>query len=109
MWGIPKELAEFELTHEPVFDAGARGLARVRAWPRRPGAGVPIPVRTLVLQRLHAAVVRTPFRVSGRLRPARAGWWIAAEGPLAWLRSRRPLFSIAISDFRLRFGDSVRR
>jgi hypothetical protein len=102
MWGIPKELAEFELTHEPSFSGVAKALASARFWPRPPA--LRLPARMTVVQTLHGALRSTPVRATARLGLARATWELVSDGSLSWLRSGRPMVSVAIRDFRMSFG-----
>lgn len=106
LWGIPKELAEFDLAHEPSFRGVARadGDLLAEASGRRRGTGIrlPFPLRGTALQTLHDALARTPLRATGRVHLARANWQVG--GPLSWLRPYRPLLTVAAVDFDLRFG-----
>lgn len=106
LWGIPKELADFEITHAPSFRGVARVggelVAQARVVPRRGGVRLPLPLRATIWQALGAVVARTPLRVTGRVRLARGNWRV--DGPLAWLRSYRPFVTVAAVDFGLRFG-----
>lgn len=106
LWGIPKELADFEIAHAPSFHGVARvdgGLvAEARVTPRRVSLRLPFPLPATVWQTLNAALARTPLRVNGRVHPAKAVWRV--DGPLAWLRPYRPFVTIAMVDFGLRFG-----
>jgi hypothetical protein len=106
LWGIPKELADFELTHERGARAAVRRdgveLAAARVRPGRLGVRLPFPLRGTVLQTLDGAVARTPVSASGRLRLATGAWRFGPE--LAWLRPFRPVLTVATTDFVLRFG-----
>lgn len=106
LWGIPKEMASFEMSHEPVF----RGVARVgdsvvaeaRVKPGRAGLLLPFPLRGTTWQTLGSALARTPLRATGRVHLARGNWRVG--GPLGWLSPYRPFATIAAVDFGLRFG-----
>lgn len=106
LWGIPKEMAEFDLAHGPVFHGTARvdGVAVASADGRRGQRGVrpPFPVLGSTLQTLAGDLARTPLRAGGRLHLARASWNV--DGPLEWLRPYRPFLTVATTDFTLRFG-----
>jgi hypothetical protein len=106
LWGIPKEMAEFDVTHEPSFHGSARagGTLLAEASVRRGRAGfrLPFPLRGATLQTLHGTLARTPLRATGRVHSARASWRVG--GPLSWLRPYRPLLTVAAVDFDLRFG-----
>ncbi len=89
LWGIPKDLARFG------EDAGIAALSA------RAGRGVPLPPLALpIVQREHFVL----NLIRGRVRPMRADWRFAADGPLGWLHGRRPLVSFAMTDARLTFG-----
>ncbi|GGP65188.1 acetoacetate decarboxylase family protein [Saccharothrix coeruleofusca] len=106
LWGIPKEMAEFEVAGD--FTASARVDGEVVASVRCAGlpSGVPAPAWASTWQELGGELVRTPLRVSGRVRPVRAAWRLS--GPLAWVTGARPLVSVAVTDARLRFGPRAR-
>lgn len=89
LWGIPKEMATF---------GSAPGIAALRA---TAGRGLPVPPFPLVtVQPDHLAL----NFARGRLRPMRAKWEFAADGPLGWLRGRTPVASAALTDARITFG-----
>lgn len=103
LWHIPKEPADFELTHGP-FAALARTADGVIAESSfRPGPGLPVrlPAGFSVLQE---GVLRSPVRVSARMALARSRWRIEPSGPLGFLHGRVPFASFAVRDFRMRFG-----
>ncbi|MFI7543647.1 acetoacetate decarboxylase family protein [Actinoplanes sp. NPDC049599] len=115
LWGIPKDLADLSLRTAPGGDLvaaasigpepGARqapiGSASFRAGPRLPGRW---PTPMSVAQALGGAVVRTPVRGRAGLRLGSGTWRVEAGGPLGYLAGRRPLLTVALTDFRLRFG-----
>jgi hypothetical protein len=49
--------------------------------------------------------VLAPMSGTARIRHARARWDFPTDGPFADLRGRRPLASVVLEDFALRFGD----
>lgn len=104
LWGIPKELAEFEF-HGADFTATedghaiARGTVRPFAW--LPGRW---PVRFTVAQILDGRVKVTPVRSRSRLGLSRARFAADPSGPLAFLARRRPVLTLTIGDFRMQFG-----
>jgi len=126
LWGIPKELADFKLVHEPTFTgvatAGETLLAEAqvqkqfqdiqlpfrqknaapRRFPPKGGVRLPFPVKGTVLQTLNGTLAHTPVRATGRINLARGTWQFG--GPLTWLSGRRPLTTITATDFQLRFG-----
>lgn len=105
LWGIPKELAEFSMSPGRSW-ASRQDAPLADAWFRsRPLPGVPVPVlRGRIVQERGDALLRTPIRAHGRVRPARAQWDFARGGPLAWLTGARPLASVAAERFGMRFG-----
>lgn len=106
LWGIPKDMADFEMAHEPAFHGTARLggelVARARVARRRAGLRLPFPLRGTIWQTLDAGLARTPLRVTGRVHLAQGNWHV--DGPLAWLRPYRPFLTVAAVDFGLRFG-----
>lgn len=102
LWGIPKDLATFgehfaETADGPI--AAASFSAR-----RGPAVRLPLPLRGAVVQTLDGRTVASPIRAGGTVRPARATWDLAEDGPLAWLRGGRPVTSLLARDFSMRFG-----
>jgi hypothetical protein len=106
LWGIPKEMADFSMTHSPAFHGVARVddelVAEARVSPRRVSLRLPFPLRGTAWQTLNGALARTPLRATGRVRPAKGAWRVG--GPLAWLAPYRPFATISAVDFGLRFG-----
>ncbi|MET1074063.1 MAG: acetoacetate decarboxylase family protein [Umezawaea sp.] len=102
LWGIPKELAELKVIPAPAFAATATGIAE--AGHSSYGRGVPAPIAGSVFQALHGATVRTPVRMSGRVRVAKVGWTFATDGPLSWLEGLTPVLGLSVVSFRMRFG-----
>ncbi|WP_447007520.1 acetoacetate decarboxylase family protein [Saccharothrix isguenensis] len=104
LWGIPKELAEFDW--DPGLTASARNvdgvIASVRAKPRR--FGLRLPVMTSTWQAFGRGLARTPLRATGSVAPLRATWSVGPAGPLSWLRPHRPLISVGVRNLRMRFG-----
>lgn len=110
LWGIPKEMAEFRIDteNEPLVDAAATvpagpaiAAALVRLKGRLPGR---FPLGFTVAQALGGSVRRTPVRGRAGLRTADAAWRPEPDGPLGHLAGRRPVLSLAITDFWLVFG-----
>lgn len=84
--------------------AGSPAAAEAEFAPRRLRA-VPLPALPgSVVQTLEGATVASRSRASGRVRPARATWTFAADGPLGWLRGARPLTSVVADEFAMSFG-----
>jgi hypothetical protein len=104
LWGIPKELAELDFRPADgalEVRAGTIAGARLVDRTRLPGRW---PARFSVVQALGDRTKTTPVRASAGLRLAKAAWRVAPDGPLAYLAGRRPLFTVALRDFRLTFG-----
>ncbi len=99
LWGIPKELSTIDIG--PT--AGGTDAAAVRVTPglRVPGRW---PVALSLIQALGNGVRRTAVRGTTRLRLSRATWNVPPDGPLGYLAGRRPLWTVTLTDFRLRFG-----
>jgi hypothetical protein len=108
LWGIPKELAEFELTGTRASAAGDAGPIAA-ATLRRRGPALRVPLGFRVVQALAGAARTTPVRVTARCGAARVGWRVEPGGPLGFLAGRRPLLSLVAEDFRMRFGARARR
>jgi Acetoacetate decarboxylase (ADC) len=106
LWGIPKDLADFDMAHRPDFTATATvgGELVAQARFRQAPVGLPVPARGSIVQTLRGETAVTPIRVRGRVAPARSGWRIAADGPLGWLAPYPPVANLTITDFRMRFG-----
>lgn len=129
LWGIPKDLAGFVLRRLPDgATAAAATLATDPPTPDGTGAdviatatiapGVRLPGRwptpLSVAQALDGRVKRTGVRGHAGLRVGRARWAATPQGPVGYLAGRRPLVSLTLADFRLRFGadapaEAVRR
>jgi acetoacetate decarboxylase len=114
LWAFPKEMADLPAE---VHDTGAveRTTVSGHADGRRIASGTfnALPA---------AALVRTPFRAStsqvrddgstvvapmhgsARSLPCHASWDFATDGPLGFLRGRRPFLSFRMADLRLTFG-----
>jgi acetoacetate decarboxylase len=109
LWAIPKDLADFTLKHGPVFGGEARdehgSLASAEFVL---GRGLPgrLPFRSCTAQRRgDGGTVLAPMSGTARIRRARAHWDFPPDGPFADLCGRRPLASVVLEDFALRFGD----
>jgi hypothetical protein len=109
LWAIPKDLAGFTLKHGPVFDGEARdehgSLASAEFVV---GRGLPgrLPFRSRTAQRrANGESVLAPMSGTARVRHAKARWDFPTDGPFAELRGRRPLASVVLEDFALRFGE----
>ncbi|MGH3951690.1 MAG: acetoacetate decarboxylase family protein [Pseudonocardiaceae bacterium] len=104
LWNIPKDLAEFEMAHEPTFTASARTADGVIAEAGcRSLAGFPLraPVGFSVIQEGHK---QSPVRITARPGIARSSWKIDPGGPLGFLHGHAPFASFALHDLKMRFG-----
>jgi Acetoacetate decarboxylase (ADC) len=105
LWGIPKDLAQVQVDVAGAGQASAAtemplaaALIRLRRWPGRWPFAFP------VIQALGEGVRRTPVRGRAGLGPAAVTWRPDPRGPLHYLAGRKPVLSVAVLDFRLRFG-----
>ncbi|MFE0758659.1 acetoacetate decarboxylase family protein [Inquilinus sp. NPDC058860] len=104
LWAIPKRLGRFETAggRTELFDA----QRLVAAFTDRPGRALPLrlPVPLRVLQPDEFGIRITRAAATGRPRLGGPGWEFPADGPLALLAGRRPLFSLTLADAEARFG-----
>lgn len=105
LWGIPKELAEFEV-HGPEWTAEGIGRARVRPGVRLPGR---LPVAFRVAQVLAGKLKLSRVRSVAGLRPTRIDWAVESSGPLAFLEGRSPVLGLSLTDFAMSFGEAQGR
>ncbi len=110
LWGIPKELAEFQRTENGAsVEASMGGAAAVSATVGRrllPGMRQ-LPLTTL--QSYEGRRILSHNRVIGRMHALRASWTFDTAGPLGYLHGRTPFFSAAIRDASIVFGMEVER
>jgi hypothetical protein len=115
LWGIPKDLAEIALrdgtgggtvAHARTVREPGSAPAPIASASLRPGLRLPgrWPTALSVVQVLDGAVKRTRVRGRAGLRLGGAAWQVDRGGPLGYLAGRRPLISLTLTDFRLRFG-----
>ncbi|MFE1291323.1 acetoacetate decarboxylase family protein [Streptomyces sp. NPDC058751] len=122
LWGIPKEMADFDIDRTtgsgagPVTDEGVRATAETDEGVLATasfGTGRRVPGRWpltyRVTQTLDGALKTSPVRSRSTLRTARARWTAREDGPLGDLGRRPPLLSLALNDFTIRFGDTASR
>jgi hypothetical protein len=104
LWGIPKQLADFTMDDGSATATADR--AEIAAGANRRGARLPgrWPVRFRIIQVLDGRPKTTPVRATARLGAGRVRWRFAPGGPLGFLAGRRPLVSMRLADFRMRFG-----
>ncbi|SFQ49476.1 Acetoacetate decarboxylase (ADC) [Amycolatopsis arida] len=107
LWGIPKELAAFDLRHGRTFTASAttsRDWIATAAFTSRPGPPVTLPSRFRVAQVMDGEPRSSRVRARARPHWAAASWSVNPAGPLGYLAGRAPLLSARLRDFRMRFG-----
>ncbi|MEC3976134.1 acetoacetate decarboxylase family protein [Amycolatopsis sp. H20-H5] len=106
LWGIPKNLASLGFTHGRTFTATAAtdDWIATAAFTRRPGLPIATPAAFDVVQALGGQLKRSPVAAKAKPHPAIADWSINALGPLGYLAGRRPVVSVSLRDFTLRFG-----
>ncbi|EHK83094.1 Acetoacetate decarboxylase (ADC) [Saccharomonospora azurea SZMC 14600] len=107
LWGIPKELATFELDRTDALTASAatdeEWIATATFSSRGPAA-VPARARFSVIQAGDGRPRVSPVRARLRPRLASATWTVNPDGPLGYLAGRRPLLNVQLTDARLLFG-----
>lgn len=113
LWAIPKQPAHLDLSQHyagPWLRARAcvaddAGRVATAAFTTSRIAGPRVPVRFTVHQhRPDGTPVQARVVGSVRWTPATGTWSMPVEGPLGWLAHHRPLASMCLSGFRLRFG-----
>ncbi|GAA2392800.1 acetoacetate decarboxylase family protein [Dactylosporangium salmoneum] len=106
LWGIPKDLAEFDLTGERAAARTAGGPIAEAAL-RRPRFGLRLPIGFRVVQALSGAPKTSPVRATARCALSRVAWRADPGGPLRFLAGRRPVLSLVADDFTMRFGGAA--
>lgn len=104
LWRIPKDMAKFELTRSRAITA----TAHIDHGPIAGAAFVPVARLPIAVPSAFAVIqrgpLRSPVRVAGKPVLVRSSWWVDADGPLGFLHGRKPLASIGITGFEMRFG-----
>jgi len=103
LWAIPKDLAEFERVTNRAYTANRIGtltIARLRRLPFR------LPLGFRIAQDRDGELLTSPVSGSARLGVGTGFWTFDPDGPLAFLGGRKPLLTLAVEQFRLRFGRS---
>jgi hypothetical protein len=101
LWGIPKELAEFDFGAPQEPRAAGIARARMSVGRRLPGRW---PTRFSVVQAFGEGTRTTPVRARAAVRHATAAWQVVPDGGLAYLAGRQPLLTLALRNFRMVFG-----
>jgi hypothetical protein len=104
LWGIPKELAEFDFAGNTFAAHDAEGplalgtVTRMLALPGRWPGGFH------VAQWLGGKPKFSPVRSRSAIELSRATFAADPTGPLAFLAGRKPLASFTLRDFQMTFG-----
>ncbi|MET8133075.1 acetoacetate decarboxylase family protein [Streptomyces sp. NPDC005251] len=111
LWGIPKEMADFDIDRTAGVRAGAvtrKDALATAAF--EPGRRIPgrWPLTYRVAQTLDGGLKTSSVRSRSTVRTAKARWTAHESGPLRGLGCRPPLLSLALNDFTIRFGDTAR-
>ena len=112
LWGIPKQLAEFDRAETSAslrVEAGADGVPIAAA---TFATGRPLPGRWTLRQRyaqhLDGHDHRSRSIGSSRVGLSRAQWRFTPDGPLGFLHGRDPLRSLEQRDLAIAFGIDAR-
>ncbi|MCX5410235.1 acetoacetate decarboxylase family protein [Streptomyces sp. NBC_00335] len=114
LWGIPKELADFDLIRgegRGGIEATARtGGATLCSASFRPATRLPgrWPVSYRLAQQLDGRLKTSRVRSRSAVGLARATWRIPPRGTLRLPVDGPPLFSLTLHDFGLTFGSAAR-
>ncbi|MDR7300033.1 acetoacetate decarboxylase family protein [Haloactinomyces albus] len=103
LWGIPKDMATFEVPATVPLRARAPGIASVSTSDRGTLPGT-WPLRYTVAQPVAGGVGESRVRVRTRLTMCTASWQVDPSGPLGRLHGHRPFASVAMRDFGMWFG-----
>lgn len=107
LWGIPKELAEFQEFRGDEYHARAeiegRTYAAIQFAPlfKLPGRWR---FRLMTAQAGEDGPILTDMRARARIEVGRARWRFAADGPLRFLTGLQPLFSVRLARLALEAG-----
>ncbi|HET9860764.1 MAG TPA: acetoacetate decarboxylase family protein [Nocardioidaceae bacterium] len=114
LWALPKELAHLHI------ERGGAGPVSRTSWDASLAGGT---LATARATGVRAPAPRTPLRFgvsqeredrttvvagvagSARVLPWVIHWDFPTDGPLWWLRSHRPLVSLRMTGFQIRFGE----
>ncbi|WP_108666407.1 acetoacetate decarboxylase family protein [Euzebya rosea] len=111
LWGIPKQMATFDIGYRSWSASTADGLAAAAAVEPAGGPDVrlPFPLPGRVVQTLDGRTVASRIRAGGRVRRTRSTWEVPPAGPLGWLSGASPVVHIGAPDFAMTFGSAPRR
>ncbi|MDR6979065.1 hypothetical protein J2X68_005799 [Streptomyces sp. 3330] len=107
LWGIPKEMALFEVHRaDGVSCAAKTGRGTLATGRSTERAALPgrWPLAFTLAQTLNGRIKTSRVRGRAALRLARAEWTAPADSRLGALGRRAPLISLTLRDFTLRFG-----
>ncbi|MFI1921429.1 acetoacetate decarboxylase family protein [Streptomyces sp. NPDC020377] len=107
LWGIPKEMAIFEVQRSDGMSCAAktgRGTLAAGRFTERGGLPGRWPLAFGLAQTLDGRIRTSRVRGSAALRLSRAEWTAPADSRLGALGRRAPMVSLALRDFTLRFG-----
>lgn len=111
LWAIPKGMAVLTAPGSPTdhtWSAEVEGVLTATTSVADRGHGGPrVPLRFTTDQPAlpeSGGPQVTPVSGSARVRPLRTRWDLPPDGPLGWLATARPLGSVRLEGFRLRFG-----
>ncbi|MEV4704224.1 acetoacetate decarboxylase [Actinoplanes sp. NPDC049316] len=100
LWAIPKDLATLAID-PPAASAAGIATAVLRPGRRWPGRW---PTPMSLRQARGDTLVETPVRGRTAIRGARIAWTAERDGRLAYLTGRKPMLSLMLDGFRMRFG-----
>jgi hypothetical protein len=104
LWGIPKQLAEFDFSAENFSardDEGPLATGTVRPFLALPGRW---PTSFQVAQWLGGKAKFSPVRSKAGISLSRGTFTADPSGPLAFLAGRAPFITFSLRDFRMSFG-----
>jgi hypothetical protein len=109
LWGVPKELATFDIHPGPTFAAEVEAVASLSFSP----AGSSIAslfarrsrARVNVVQNLNGRSLSTPLRIRGAVEFGKATWHAPISSPLALCLSGRPFLSLRFRDAEIQFDE----
>jgi hypothetical protein len=108
LWGIPKELAEFDFDGADLSAGDAEGPIANGTVSRRLALPGRWPSGFRVAQWLGGKPKFSPVRSRSAVEVSRATFVADPAGPLAFLSGRRPLASFSLRDFQMTFGSRRR-